>query len=122
MPRKRTVKGDTEARKKRVRSFRSRERSQRRKHQSNAPEDLTWLKRDAMRSAAMRVINFTARTWTPYWLSIAKKHKPEGSADFWPAKSFERDGRIYYGFLLREHRDQQCLLWPKARKELTSGG
>lgn len=122
MPRKRTPKVDTEARKKRIRSFRSRERRQQRKQQANDASDLTWLIRDGVRAAAMKVLNATARSWFPYWLSIAKNRKPEGSADFYPAKSFERDGRIYYGFMFREHRDQQVLLWAAARKELTPDG
>lgn len=117
--RKRPSKDDTEARKKRVRSFRSRERRQQRKQQANDASDLSWLTRSGAVMASMKILNFKTGSETPYWLSIDKDAKPAGSADFYPARSFEHKGRIWYGFVFREHRDAQCDLWPDARKELT---
>lgn len=120
MPRKRKQKDNTEARKKRIRSFRSRERREQRKQSTNAPEDLSWLIRTGVRMAAAKIMNVTHNSYMPYWLSVPIEHKQQ-SPDFYPSKSIVSGDRIWYGFLFREHRDEQCILWPDARKELTEG-
>lgn len=125
MPRKRKDKGndDTEARKKRVRSFRSRERRQRRENEPRDPSDLSGVRFHTVRMVAYKIINATASSphWS-YWLSIPSEGKNRNSptADYYPCRTFIRGDRVWYGFMFREHRDDQCRLWPDAVKELTS--
>lgn len=121
MPRKRKEdKQDADRVKKRNRSLRSRERrKQRRPKVENAPDDLSWLKLASIRMVAARIMNDTYREPAPFWLSVPKDPRPEPT-NFYPCRSFSRGNRIWYGFLFREHRDQQILLWGgHARKEFT---
>jgi len=115
---------DTEARKKRVRSFRSSERRQQRKQKSDDPQDLTWLNRVGIRVAAMKVLNEQFHDVPPFWLSIPwdypkKVVRNHPQAQYYPCRSHRVDDRLWFGFMFREHRDAQCLLWPDAVKELT---
>lgn len=116
--RKGTFDDNVEARQKRVRSFRNRERRQQRKKEPEAADDLTWLIRIGIRRAAMKVLNERHSDVPPFWLSLAVKHGHPVS-DFYPCRSHVRGDRRYYGFMFREHRDAMVLRWPKARKELT---
>ena len=116
MPRKR--KDDTGHVKKRVRSFRTRERKQRRDTAAVATDDLTWVTKSKLKMTALKILNDHGER--PYWVSIPKDGA-EPVAGFFPCSSFVADGRVYYGFLLREHRDAVFERWDHARKELTSG-
>lgn len=123
MPRRRRTSSDdnTEARKKRVRSFRNKERREQRKKQSKDPMDLSWITSTGVRAAAVRIMNATHSSFWPYWLSIPHD-KLAGTppvSPFWPSKNTRTKDRVYYGFMIRDHRDELCLLWPNARKELT---
>lgn len=117
MSRKRINKDDTEAAKKRVRSFRTRERRTRRTDTPESdPSDFHWIERSKIRMAANRILNDSGDR--PYWLSIPKEGV-EPVAGFLPCNTFTSDGRVYYGFAFREHRDILCDRWDNARKELT---
>lgn len=110
---------DQERIKKRSRSFRSRERRKQRTTADHDPSDLGWLKLSGIRMAACKVMNDSYRQPAPFWLSIPAVPRPE-PVDFFPCRSFQRGDRIWYGFLFREHRDQQIVIWGgRARKELT---
>ncbi len=119
--RKGSPEDNREARKKRVRSFRNRERRERRKKETHAPDDLTWLKRVSIRMAAMKVLNEKFSEMPAFWLSLPSlgKNRNSPTSDFYPCRSYVRGDRVYYGFMFREHRDHQVLLWPNSRKELT---
>lgn len=56
----------------------------------------------------------------PYWMSIPQRLGLV-IADYFPCSTFTRDGRTYYGFLFRIHRDRFFeKMRPKgARKEIT---
>lgn len=84
------------------------------------PNDLEWLKLGSIRMVAARIMNDTYREPAPYWLSVPADPRPEPT-DFYPCRSFRRGDRIFYGFLFREHRDEQLLRWGETggRKELT---
>lgn len=112
---------DTEARKQRVRSFRSRERRQRRNDATPDASDATWLTRISLHLSCMRILNHKMRGPWPFWLSIESLGKGRNSptSDYYPCKTIVRGNRVWYAFIFREHRDEQCLLWPDARKELT---
>lgn len=113
-------KQDADRVKQRNRSLRNRERRKQRKPKvENDPSDLSWLKLGTIRMVAARIMNDSYREPAPFWLSVPKDPRPEPT-DFYPCRSFTRGNRIWYGFLFREHRDQQILLWGgHARKELT---
>lgn len=113
-------KQDADRVKQRNRSFRNQERRKRRRPKvENDPNDLSWLKLATIRMVASRIMNDSYREPAPFWLSVPKDPRPEPT-DFYPCRSFSRGNRIWYGFLFREHRDQQILLWGgHARKEFT---
>lgn len=74
------------------------------------------------RMKAERVLNDHRNR--PYWLSIPINGTPPVSG-FFPCTHFTRGGRVYYGFLFREHRDRVHKGWStvhRARKELTGSG
>lgn len=121
--RKKPDKDDADRVRTRNRSLRNRERRERRKRQRQSPEqrpdNLSWLGLCAIRMNAAKIMNDTYRQPAPFWLSIPNDPRPD-PVDFYPCRSFQRGDRIWYGFLFREHRDQQVLLWGgRARKELT---
>jgi len=116
MPRKR--KDDAENAKKRVRSFRSRERKQRRTTSDVAADDLSWVIKSKLKMIAVKILNDSGER--PYWLSIPKDG-PEPVSGYYPCSSFVADGRVFYGFLIREHRDSLFERWDHARKEYTLG-
>jgi hypothetical protein len=121
MPRKqKDDKDDVERVRKRNRSLRNRERRQHRKPKvENDPNDLGWLKLNGVRMAANKIMNDSYREPAPFWLSVPSDPRPE-PVSFYPCRSFQRGDRTWFGFLFREHRDQQILLWGgHARKELT---
>ena len=120
MPRRRKGKAEQpdEGRNKRIRSFRNRERRQKRKQVADDPLDLTWLLVNGVRMAAAKIMNETYREPAPFWLSMPANPRP-GPSSFYPCRSHRIGDRIWYGFLFRAHRDAQALIWPKARKELT---
>ncbi len=67
--------------------------------------------------AAMQILNdYRDR---PYVLSISKEDGPEPVSGYYPCSMVTKNGRIYYLFLFREHRDATCANWPDARKEFT---
>ncbi len=55
----------------------------------------------------------------PWWLSIPQRAGISPSSGYFPCMSFNSRGRVYYGFLFREHRDSAHREMPGARKELT---
>lgn len=118
--RKTPDKDDAERVKKRNRSLRNRERRQQRTPKpENDPSDLSWLRLNSIRMAAYKVMNHSNREPAPFWLSIPSSPRPD-PVEFYPCRSFQRGDRTWFGFLFREHRDQQILLWGgRARKELT---
>lgn len=107
-------KRDDKARSRRPRSHRSRDRD---KRDTNAPDDLSWLLRGSVRNAAMKIINSDQSR--PYVLSIPHDGGVEPVAGYYPCSMMRRNGRIYYAFLFREHRDAVCDQWPDAIKEYT---
>lgn len=114
----RNKKEDNPAQSKRVRSFRNKERRQRRRINPDIElaDDFTWLIRNCMRVSAMRVLNEYPQR--PYWLSVPDKPNPPVSS-YYPCNTHKVNNRIYYGFLFREHRDNCFNQWDNARKELT---
>lgn len=118
--RKQPDKQDADRVKQRNRSLRNRERRQQRKPKAeNDPNDLGWLKSVGIRTAANRVMNDSYRNPAPFWLSVPSSPRPD-PVDFYPCRSFQRGDRTWFGFLFREHRDQQIMLWGgRARKEFT---
>ena len=117
MSRKRT-KEDAKDAKKRVRSFRTRERKQRRNTSSVPADDLTWVLKSRLKMIASKILNDAGDR--SYWLSIPKEGV-EPVAGYYPCSSFVLGSRIYYGFMFREHRDSLFGRWDNARKELTDG-
>lgn len=115
MPRKH--KGNVEAPKKRVRSRRSIDRRKRQSISIETPDDASWLTRITTLSSAMKVVN--GHKERPYWLSIPHDGGIEPSPGLYPVSIFTEKGRVYYGFLLKEHRDEIFNRWDNARKELT---
>lgn len=98
-------------RKARVKSSRVRQR----RAAGPDPDDLTWLSNIAVRQAAERVLN--GNKVYPYWLSI----ECEGNAPvatYYPCRFIKQGNRVYYGFMFREHREQQVTLFTDARREL----
>lgn len=98
----------------------SRKREAPRENAWHDPLGLEWLHRNGIRMAANKIMNDSYREPAPYWLSISKDPRPP-QTDFYPCRSFERAGRVWYGFLFRAHRDEQLERWGRtdARKELT---
>lgn len=76
------------------------------------------------RMVAIKLVNQNRER--PYWLSIKRETSNPPAIGFYPCTMFERRGRWYFGFLLREHRDRLYDLWrpsnATARKELTGSG
>ena len=84
------------------------------------PKDIGWLMMNSIRAAANKIMNESYRSPAPYWLSMPDQPNPPPT-DYYPCRSHKQDGRIWYGFLFREHRDEQLIRWNnrKFRKELT---
>ncbi len=118
MSRKRTTNDDNKTSKARVRTFRNRDRNAQRKTKDDDLGDRTWLTRSSAKMAAMQVLNDYRER--PYILSIPEGDGPEPISGFYPCSMAKRDGRVYYFFLFREHRDATCAKWPDARKEYSS--
>lgn len=82
-------------------------------------DDFLWLRRvDAVTYANKIVNNHRERPW---WVSIAHD-KSDGNppvAHFFPCSIGRTADRVYYGFLIREHRDLFFASRDDARKELT---
>lgn len=88
---------------------------------TDAEDQQFWLGLRA-RAAAMKVINDMRQR--PYWLSTSKDSGTPRPSGYFPCVMLSRDGRWYYGFLFREHRDKCFKNWRvelDARKELTGG-
>lgn len=77
-----------------------------------------WLLRSSALMDAHRIINHYKER--PYWLSIKHTEGVEPVAGFFPCSFFRRGSRVYYGFLLRDHREAMVARWPHARRELSS--
>lgn len=82
-------------------------------------EDQFWAQTKA-RSVAMKVLN--NHRHRPYWLSIPHAGHNPPVAGYFPCSMFQSQGRWYFGFLFREHRDDLHKKWSGARKELTNVG
>lgn len=127
MPRARKPIELSPERKKELRRVKNRERRQQRKAQahsavtqSQTPHDdqQLWSGINA-RANAMRVLNpIKAR---PYWLSIPHVPGNPPVAGYFPCTSFYKEGRWYYGFLFRVHREKLVKKWRYARREWTGG-
>lgn len=122
MPRRRKTQPLDENQKKRVRSFRSKERREQRKRRTDnkRPDDITWLTNIALHMSAMRIINNHKER--PYWVSIpwGENDGIEPVSGYLPCSSIRTKTRVYYGFLFREHRDAMYLEHIEtARKEFT---
>jgi hypothetical protein len=113
----RNKKSADEGKTKRVRSVRNTDRRKQRKERAPDPNDLLWLTRISIRTAAARILNDAGRD-RPYWLSIPKDG-PDPVAEFFPCTMLSGKTRVYYGFMFRHHRDEQSLRWVNSRKELT---
>jgi len=92
-------------------------------HEKNAhDEDQFWLGiRGRLR--AEKVLN----TWgvRPYWLSVRQNGTIPPLTGCFPCAMFNKNGRHYFGFLFRDHRDRTFARWRYtlgARKELTGPG
>lgn len=72
------------------------------------------------RMAAMKILNDHRER--PYWMSLPSRSGGNPVTEYFPCSSFTRDGRAYYGFLFREHRDKfyEKMRPRGSRKELTS--
>lgn len=81
-------------------------------------DDYAWIRRGLLVSYANKIIN--EHRQRPYWLSITYD-KDDGAppvSNFYPCATFRSDeGRIYYGFLFREHRDLFFDKLKRVRKE-----
>lgn len=66
------------------------------------------------KSYAQKILNDCKER--PYWLSIPQEGV-DPVAHFYPCSHFRAKGRVYYGFLFREHREMVVANWPKARRE-----
>lgn len=80
-------------------------------------DDYLWIRASMAKSYAERILN--DHRGRPYWLSI-----PHATGDgvgpvvnFYPCTTFRTKGRMYYGFLFREHRDLFFATLRNARKE-----
>lgn len=83
-------------------------------------DDYHWLRRSSAKAFAQAILNDCKDR--PYWLSISRScvGSTEPVAHVYPCSYMVRKGRVYYGFLFRDHRDlifDQWRVQYKARKE-----
>lgn len=121
MPRRKKVEKPTDERKKIIRRNRNLERKRRKSlsDTSVSPNEEVrywgWLNTRAM---ATRILNNYRER--PYWASIAGSRTSNPPlVEFFPVTIVWQEGRFYFGFLVREHRDLFCLNTRGARRELT---
>lgn len=69
---------------------------------------------------AAQVLNSTPER--PYWASIEYSGNPP-VADYYPCTMFRKADRVYYGFLIRSHREEfvSARYRDDARREYTGG-
>lgn len=80
-------------------------------------DDYLWIRRTLAKSYAEKVLNDYRQR--PYWLSIPMDRGVGPVPNFYPCTTFRVEGRMYYGFLFREHRDMFFATLEDARKEYT---
>lgn len=83
-------------------------------------DDYLWIRQSLALAYANRIINDHRER--PWWLSIRydKDDGPPPLSNFYPCSTFRMpNGRMYYGFLFREHRDIFFATLKQARKETT---
>lgn len=78
-------------------------------------DDYEWLRASQARAYAEKILNNCKER--PYWLSIPQEGN-DPVAHFYPCSFFRAKGRVYYGFLFREHREAMMAQWTQARREL----
>lgn len=71
------------------------------------------------RHKALQVLN--RHPERPYWASIRDPGGSPPVANYYPCTMFRKSGRIYYGFLSRDHREKLIyqFRYHGARRELT---
>lgn len=80
-------------------------------------DEYEWIRNSGAKAYAIKILNDHHRE-RPFWLSIPTMTNPP-VAGFFPCTTFTARGRVYYGFLFREHRDLFFARLDDARKELT---
>lgn len=98
---------------------RARQPRQKRDRPEPSDDGGLWLIRATSRNDAARILNECKDR--PYWLSIPHEDSDgvEPVAGFHPCSFFRKRGRVYYGFLIRDHREAVVMRWENARRELT---
>ena len=86
-------------------------------------DDWLWIRKGLAKDYAIRIINNHRER--PYWLSIPRptglsvSDRAPPVSNLYPCTMFSTKGRIFYGFLFREHRDLFFSKLGNARKEVT---
>jgi len=81
-------------------------------------DDYLWIRKELALVYANKIIRSHGER--PWWLSIKydKDDGPPPLSNFYPCSTFRTsNGRMYYGFLFREHRDLFFVTLDDARKE-----
>lgn len=82
-------------------------------------DDFLWLRRVDALTYAHKIVNYHRER--PWWVSIAHS-RDDGNppvSHFFPCSVGRTADRVYYGFLIREHRDLFFASRDDARKEVT---
>jgi hypothetical protein len=81
-------------------------------------DDYLWIRRGLAKGYANKILNDYKER--PYWLSIPHElHDQIPAPHLFPSSHFRTEGRVYFGFLFREHRDIFFATLEDARKETT---
>ena len=94
-------------------------RQKREPAQATPDDNGLWIIRSLTLHEAGKILNHDKER--PYWLSIphVKGDGVEPVAGFLPCTFLRTKSRVYYGFLLRQHREELMKRWPNARREYT---
>lgn len=83
-------------------------------------DDYEWIRRSSAMSYAHKIVNHCKER--PYWLSIPFEGGNPPVGHFFPCTYRQHEGRMYYGYLFSECRDEMARLWRDehgARREFT---
>lgn len=108
-----------EGKKRSSRARREQRKRERAEREQEGVVDKSWILRDLTLAIAQKIVSRAKER--PYWLSI-RHGKGDGNppvSGYYPCTMFRTANRVYYGFLLREHRERFYYEIDDARRELT---